>query len=146
MKEKRIQTAILAGLLLWVGFTVGCVSTRSGPAPEPPVIVIRNSCSQDLRSVILSETRVGTHDLVRYGEIAPVPMGASQVFVRPSKTQPLPSAILIAWQTAEGRQFGQSLILERVLEKAKGSANESLVFEILDEKRAQVFLEYAPRR
>jgi len=122
--------------------TAGCVSFTPKRAPEPPVIVIRNSTQWHIKSVVLSEADPAAGRAVRYGEIAPVPAGVSQTFIRPDETKVFPRSIAVVWTLADGRSQSETIDLHKLLKTSQGLSNEVLVFEIIRSGRAIAFIEH----
>ena len=128
-------------LLLCIGAVLsgwGCVSTGTG-SRAPASIVIRNSGKANLRSVSLLAPSPG--GAVRHGQIAPVPAGVSQLFVRPEGAAPLPSKLTVQWISDSGVQYSRDVDLAELLKAAKKRPGAVLVFEIHDGRNVRYFLE-----
>lgn len=123
---------------------VSCVSVNPKRDPEPPVIVVRNSTTRLIKSVVLSEYRAKpvAGESIRYGEIAPVPPGVSQTLIRPDVTRVFPRSITVVWTWADGCRQSETLDLSKLLKTSRGLSNEVLVFEIIRSNRAIAFIEY----
>jgi len=131
---------VMALLLLSVFVWTACSSLQIGTRAEPTVIIVRNSTGADLAEASLSEAKDG-NNASRYGSIAPVPRGASQVFVRPTKTRNLPGSVNLAWIDAQGDRYSRELSLKKELRTATGEKDEALVFDILPQGDVSVYLE-----
>ncbi len=119
----------------------GCAGLRSAPRIEPAVIVIRNSTSQNIQSVMLCDGCGDPSTRAQYGEISPVPVGVSQSFIRPDDPKPLPEMLLVSWDIGNGNKISRPVNVDDVLNGMEGTGNEILVFEITESGVVNVFLE-----
>ena len=135
---KHFMTLAGIAVLLLVG---GCATPPAARAPEPRIIVIRNSTGRDLQSVSLGTipTRAGASR--RIGSLAPVPSGASSTVVRPPAAPPLPTECELRWTNAMDETFSLKIGLKDVINHANGQPSEALVFEIRADGSVLVFLE-----
>jgi hypothetical protein len=138
-KHMMMRAAVLCALVMPAA---GCVSFTPKRAPEPPVIVIRNSTQQHIKSVVLAEAEPAAGRSARYGEIAPVPAGVSQTFIRPDETKLFPRNITVIWTLADGRRQTETIDLHKLLKTSKGLSNEVLVFDIIRSGRVIAFIEH----
>ncbi len=130
---------ILSRLLLFA-VPVACSTLPIGTVTEPPVIIVRNSTGADLAKATLSEA-AGGNRAFQYGSISPVPRGASQIFVRPTKPQKLPKTVNLEWIDDQGIRHSRELSLMKVLQTATGTKGEAIVFDIWPRGDVSVFLE-----
>ncbi len=130
---------ILSRLLLFA-VPVACSTLPIGTVTEPPVIIVRNSTGADLAKATLSEA-AGGNRAFQYGSISPVPRGASQIFVRPTKPQKLPKTVNLEWIDDQGIRHSRELSLMKVLQTATGTKGEAIVFDIWPRGDVAVFLE-----
>jgi heat shock protein HslJ len=117
-----------------------CSARLIGKGVEPTVIIVRNSTGADLAEANLSEAAGGTR-ASRIGSISPIPRGTSQVFVRSTKPQPFPHTVNLEWIDAQGSRHSRKLSLEKVLQATTGAKGEALVFDVLPQGDAAVYLE-----
>ena len=73
------------------------------------------------------------------GRISPVPRGATQVFKRPSPPPPLPARVIISWTDYDQKQYEREISLEKILSDPNTQTKDSLVFEIRQFGRINVF-------
>jgi hypothetical protein len=119
----------------------GCVSAAKNGDKTPARIIIRNSGSENLRSVVLGAP-ASRKGISRYGMISPVPAGVSQVFVRPDDARPLLSVVNISWTTDSGAQYSKDVDLKDLLKEVRKCPQSTLVFEVLPGGRSvRAFLE-----
>lgn len=129
----------LTFILMAVTMT-GCTLAPGKPAPEPPTIVIRNSCARDLSRVVLKEPRE-EGKLVSMGSISPVLRSAPFVYRRASNPPPMLRTMKVVWTEAGGATHEAILSLDAVLKKATGAADEALVFHLQPGGRVSVYLD-----
>jgi hypothetical protein len=103
----------------------GCGGVRH----EPSVIIVRNATGARLAEVTVSgEVADGRGD--RVGSIAPVPVGAEQVFVRPANRVKMPDSLRVTWIDQEHAERSQALSIQEALNESKGTPDEALVIVI----------------
>ena len=78
---------------------------------------------------------------VRIGKISPVPIGATQIFTRPSSPPPLPKKVIISWIDSTQRQYDSEISIEEVLSNSAVKTTNFLVFEIGFSGRINVYTE-----
>jgi len=123
------QILLLSFALL--GPLIGCSSRPSQPVVQTPVvIVVRNNCGVELRTVSLYGL-AGPDSLAdSYGTISPVPRGTTQILGRQSAAFPLPSIVELVWTDDRERQYRRKIAIERLLRQAPGQDKKTLIFEI----------------
>ncbi len=141
--KSRLNTLSAALLiLLSVLIAPACSSLPIGRGVDPSVIIVRNSTGADLAEATLSEASGGSR-AARYGSISPIPRGASQVFVRPNNPLQLPRNVILEWINDQGSRYSLELSLKQVLQTHAGEKGGTLVFDILPQGDAAVYLEQA---
>jgi len=127
--EWHRRIALLSVALL--GPLTGC---RSQPAPPVAqmsvVIVVRNNCGIDLRTVSLYSLMKPDGLADSYGTISPVPRGTTQILGRQSAAFPLPNIVELVWTDEREQQYRQKIAIERLLRQAPGQDKKTLIFEI----------------
>ncbi|MFC1766846.1 hypothetical protein ACFL6U_32820 [Planctomycetota bacterium] len=118
----------------------GCTLMPGKRAPEPPIIVIKNSCSVDFAEVILKEPR-DQGGLVSMGSVSPVLRQAPFVYRRPTDPPPLLPKLKIIWTTRSGRTYTDIVDLKTVLHAATGEPDEALILDIQRAGRVQVYID-----
>ena len=117
----------------------GCSTIQRTKYPEPTSIGVRNNSGISLSVVTLRGVRTSGDKQVRMGRISPVPRGATQVFKRPSSAPPLPARVIISWTNYDQRQYEREISLEKILSDPNTQTKDSLVFEIRQFGRINVF-------
>ena len=128
-------------ILLYLGLVAGCAGGIGHRGREPGTLIIRNNSGQAIESVTLSAPPRSKTGPVRHGSIAPVPLGASQVYVRPTSAPPLPATLQVQWVTASGQIHSRSVGLTQVLRSGQVKEEKALVFEISAGQQVNVYLE-----
>ena len=133
--------AIRPGLtvLLAVMFA-GCVTISKSGAVNPAVVIIRNITPENIREVVIAAP-VKSSGALSFGEISPVPAGASQEFNRTDEAKPLPDRLTVEWETFDGERYSQQVDLRELPNRRKTGG--ILVFEIGAGGRLEVFFEQA---
>ena len=119
--------------------TAGCSTIQRTKYPEPKIIAVRNNSGISLSVVTLSEVRNSDDTQIRRGSVSPVPRGATQVFKRPSPPPPLPARVIISWTDYDQKQYEREISLEKILSDPNTQTKDSLVFEIRQFGRINVF-------
>ena len=119
--------------------TAGCSSIQRNKYPEPTTIAVRNNSGISLSVVTLSEVRNSDNTQIRRGSVSPVPRGATQVFKRPSSPPPLPARVIISWTDYNQRQYEREISLEKILSDPNTQTKDTLIFEIGQFDRINVF-------
>ena len=119
--------------------TGGCSTIQKTMYPEPTTIAVRNNSGISLSVVTLREIRNSDDKQVRMGSVSPVPRGATQVFKRPSSPPPLPAQVIISWTDYDQGQYEQEISLEKILSGPNTQAKDTLIFEIGQFGRINVF-------
>jgi heat shock protein HslJ len=132
---KAVTLVLVAVLVL-----PACASLPIGRDVEPSVIMVRNSTGADLAEASLSEAKKGG-SASRYGSISPVPRGESQVFGRPTNPRQFPRTVNLEWIDGQGSRHSRELSLSNVLQTATGAKGEALIFDVLPQGDAAVYLE-----
>jgi len=129
----------LTGLTM-LGFVVGCASSSSeSPAPSPVVIVVRNRCGLDLRTVSLRGPALADGQANWLGTISPVPRGTAQILGRRSAAFLWPSVVEVLWTDVREREYGRKIALERLLKQVAGKGGKTLIVEIRPEGDLAVY-------
>ncbi len=124
---------------------MSCSTLPVGNSPEPPEIIVRNRSNEDIDTVTLRETSHSHDRALRFGSISPVPVGVSQIFVRPTKPTQFPSQVTLEWIDNKGKVHSRDLSIDAALQSATGAAGEALVFEIGPYENVMVYLDQATR-
>jgi hypothetical protein len=135
----RLTVAFLAILLL-----SSCASLPIGGGKEPRIIVVRNRSGVDIDTVTLREA-VSGQKASRFGSLSPVPLGVSQVYIRPTDPPPFPRTIAVEWLDNEGVTHVRDLSISKALRSTTGSSDEVLVIEIGPYEDVLVFIEKNPK-
>jgi len=136
---KRIIVHLLAILPM-----LSCASLPVGEGGEPRIIIVRNRSGVDISTVTLREAVSGQHGS-RFGSLSPVPLGVSQVYIRPTEPPPFPRTVAVEWVDHDGRTHMRELSISKALRSATGSSDEALVFEIWPDEDVLVFIEKKPK-
>ncbi len=121
--------------------TLGCATIPVSKKIEPTSIIIRNNSNEYLKEVSLTENRKRDTGSIKMGSISPVPMGASQIFGRPSKPSSLPGQINVCWINKDDKKFCKLVALKSILKSSTSISGEAIVFEILPLAKISVYLE-----
>ncbi len=134
--------SIVAALIL--GLLLGCTASRQASPPEPAHIAIRNESGEFIQSVTLRASGKPQGSALRYGTIAPLPVGIVQTLGRGTDAKPLPPKLLILWVDAAGAERSEEVVLQPVLRQGTGQTGETLVIEFRPADRLAVFIERGP--
>ena len=137
----RIRCRAFGVLCMMSMLTGGCFTTEDTRYPEPTTIAVRNNSGISLSVVTLKALRNSGERPVRMGSVSPVPIGATQVFVRPSSPPPLPEWVIVGWKDYDQGQYERELSLEDILSDPNTQTKASLIFEIQPFGRIDVFKE-----
>jgi hypothetical protein len=114
-----------------LGSLIGCSPEPSQPVVQTPVvIVVRNNCGVDLRTVSLYGLARPDGSVDSYGTISPVPRGTTQILGRQSAAFPLPNIVELVWTDDREQQYRRKIAMERLLRQAPGQDKKTLIFEI----------------
>jgi hypothetical protein len=133
---------VLINLFSLIGFMLsgGCAGISSNARIEPEIFVVRNTSGQHITSFSLA-VAANSNNAMRYGTIAPVPMGASQVYIRPASAPRLPNDMMVEWVTADGKTHRRNVSLKHALKQTHYEPDNALVFEILPRERVDIYME-----
>ena len=130
----------MTAAILAIMHLLSCASLPIGGGEEPRIIVVRNRSGADIDTVTLREASPGQH-ASGFGSLSPVPVGVSQVYVRPTDPPPFPRTVAVEWVDSEGRMHVRELSVSKALRSATGGGDEALVFEIWPAEEVLVFIE-----
>ena len=117
-------------IVIAAGVAAGCAFTAGDRSSEPSVIIVRNNSGFHVQEIMILEANGAGHKPVRFGSIAPLPAGVSQVIGRPSSPQRLPRSVDIVWIDAQAERNIRRIALKQVLRNATGGPGEAIVFQI----------------
>jgi hypothetical protein len=97
--------------------------------PEPKLfdaVIIKNSTGETVRYLRLSATIDGS--MTPVGAVAPLPVGTSYIFKRPSNAFRLPEKLEASWVSGAGRTNNAILDISKYFEHA--NRGKTLVFDL----------------
>jgi hypothetical protein len=140
-QESKIVFATLIILSMVSLIASSCSTMGKVKYIEPKNIAVKNSSGNHLSMVSLRGVSGSGGQPVRMGKISPVPIGATQIFTRPSSPPPLPKKVIISWIDSTQRQYDSEISLEEVLSNSAVKPTNFLVFEIGFSGRINVYTE-----
>ena len=143
-KTKQVSKIGFAALIILSMASLiasSCSTLEITKYSEPKNIAVKNSSGMYIHMVSLRGLPVSAGEPVRMGKISPVPIGATQIFTRPSSPPPLPKQVIISWIDSTQRQYDREISLEKVLSNSAVKSINFLVFEIGPSGRISVYIE-----
>lgn len=112
---------------------------------EPAQIALRNSSGEQLAGLAVSEKAKKLGKGVRLGSISPAMKGETYLIARRPDPPALPGEAVVSWQNYRGAYRKVTVDLDEALRSATGNPGETLVFELKNGGRIDVYLETIQR-
>ena len=126
-----------------IAMLAGCALGPQKKGPEPPTIIIRNSCHNHLSQVVLKEPRAEGRP-VSMGAVSPILKNSQFVYPRPTDPPPLLRLMKAVWTEDRGQTYMDYVSLDAILKEATGEPDEALVFDFFPRGEIKVYLERMP--